>query len=746
MSLALAASAQTKFDAASIGAISHYQNLKQNPGAKLVTPLSLPYEVNTAGRAGDIEAGVIIKLQPGETFESIEAAGLKIVAKVGDDMCVASGAMDDIIALEDVSAVQALSLGGPVDMYLDKARAASGVNEVHEGTDQTQPYKGTGVVCGIFDSGIDPNHINFYDADFKGTRVKAVYHTPNQNASITEYVTPEAVARFTTDNRNGTHGTHTLGCMTGAFKRAGNSAASSGYPTGTCAVFNDNTDRVTALASTKCVYYGTAPDADIVVGCGQLYNPNIIAAVSKVVDYAKAKQQPAVVNISLGSNGGSHDGSDLVGQAFDRLSKDAIICVAAGNEGEDKISIVKHFTATDKELKSLLTFNSASQGIISVYGSDQNPFKFSVAVVDKTTGAVKSVREYNTEGSTTLATSNYTASGYKHDTEFDNAFTSSFYIVNVSDNKNTTGRHGISMQYSLSANVGKNPNRDLVLAIFIEGNAGQRVDVVNQQSLGPAVLSSNGLDGYSDGTTDFTVNDMACSPNVICVGSWTSRVKWGTVGRAVYSYNSSANLELNEVSPFTSYGVLYDGRSLPDICAPGAGIASSYNSYYSRSESMDVARYTYNDRTYAWQVEMGTSMATPFLAGVVATWLQADPTLTVSKVRDILKKTADPLVGNSVQTGAGKLNAYNGLKEVLSLGAVSDIKIEDDILVKVSGNIADVFVAGGNVNATVYNLNGQPVKAVSTPDESFTIDLGGLAKGLYLLNVNGVHTERILVK
>ncbi len=746
VAMAVAASAQTKFDAASLGAISHYKDLKQNPATKLVTPLALPFEINNTARSSEIEAGVIIKLNPGETFDSIEAAGLKIMATVGDDMCVASGSMDDIIALEDVQAVQALSLGSPVDMYLDKARAASGVTEVHNGTELPQAYKGTGIICGIFDSGIDPNHINFYDAAFTNTRVKAVYNTPNQNGSITAYETPEDVARFTTDNRNGTHGTHTLGCMTGAFNRAGNAAATSGYPTGSCAIYNETTDRVTALSSTKCAYYGTAPDADIVVGCGQLYNPNIIAAVTKIVDYAKAKKQPAVVNISLGSVGGPHDGSDLIGQAFDRLSKDAIICVAAGNEGEDNISIVKNLTAADKELKSLLTFSSASQGILSIYGSDKNPFKFSLAVIDKTTGEIKAKRDYNTEGSFTLATSNYTNTGYQHETEFDNAFSSSYAIVNVSDNKGTTGRHGISMQYVVNRNVAKNPNYNLVLAVLIEGNAGQRIEIVNQQVSGNANLASNGLAGYSDGTNEFTINDMACSPNVLCVGSWTSRVKWGTVGRAVYSYNADANLTLNEVSPFTSFGVLYNGRSLPDICAPGAGIVSSYNSYFGSSSTYDVARYTYKDRTYVWQAEQGTSMATPFLAGVVATWLQADPSLTVSKVRDILKKTADPLVGNSVQTGAGKLNAYNGLKEVLGLGAVNDVKIEDDILVKVSANEADIYVTGGNINATVYSLNGQPVKNIATPATSVTIDLSVFAKGLYILNVNGTHTEKILVK
>lgn len=738
----LTANAGSKFDTESQTALTFYKQFRENPGAAHAVPVELPFELNEKSRASDLSAGVIIKLKEGESFDNVERAGLVIVQKIGDDMCVATGSVEDIISLEDVDAVETLSLGRPLTAHLSAARAASGVDDVQKGTSTTSAYTGKGVICGIYDEGIDPNHINFYDADFTESRVKRFYSFPYDNGTDVAYTTPEQISKVTTDSKSATHGTHTLGCMTGAFCLKGNKG--SNYPSGSAAVILSS-GGVTNMASTANPYYGTAPGADIFACGGKLYTTNMIAAAGKIVDYAVANNQPCVINFSIGSNGGPHDGSDAFGQAVERLSKNAIFCLSSGNEGEDNISIVKTLTSADRQLKSMIDHSTTSTGVISIYGSDKNTFNFSVAVVDKKTGSIIVEKKYNTEGSTTLATNNYTASGYQHDAQFDKAFMTSYIIVSVSNNSSTNGRHSISMQYNLTANSTTNADGSLVLAIICEGNAGQRVDVVNSMISGNGTLSSNNLSGWSDGNPDFTLNNLACSPNVICVGSWTTSVKWPTVNRTTYQYGAGSHIVLDEVSPFTSYGTLCDGRNLPDICAPGAAIISSYNSYYTGgNSSQDVARYTYNGNTYRWQAEQGTSMASPFCAGVIATWLEANPNLTVQKVKDIMTKTALPLVGKEVKTGPGKLNAIGGLKEVLGQDAVNDVKIESDIIISNNGKVYEVFVTGGG-QVDVYNLNGQSVKKVAGKDNTLSVDMSDLNKGIYLLNVNGVHTQKVVL-
>lgn len=750
---ALITSAQTKFDAGSLNTIAYYKDLKANHNAEKIVPVQIPFDLNQMSRSGEAEVGVIIKLAPGESFDAIEAAGLTIMSRIGDDMCVANGYLDDIIALDRNDAVEALSIDTPVRPLLNKARSKSGVDDVHNGTGLSRGYTGKGVVCGIFDSGVDPNHINFYDKEFTGgSRVKEVHHYTNDTGTRISYTTPDAIARFQTDDKTETHGTHTMGILTGAFMLKGNKSAST-YPTGSAAIFSNAAETaITALASTANPYYGVAYDGDIVACCGRLTNTNTISAVQNVVDYAVAHKQPAVVNLSLGNNSGSHDGYDTFGQAMERLSKNAIICVSSGNEGDQNISIVKTLTAADKSLKTCLTFSSKSTGILDIYGSDKNTFKYTVAVIDKTNGAVKMQKEFNTEGSTTLATSNYTAAGYIHDAVFDQAFNTSYLIIAVSDNKTTSGRHSIQMQYSLQSN-----DSSLGLAIFIEGNAGQRIDIVHSVVSGNGKLTSGNLAGYSNPTPDMTANNLACSPYVIAVGAWTSRGTWPALDRGTYWFGQNDPMHTDKVSPFTSYGVLYDGRVVPHICAPGAGLVSSINSYYtelkdpSGTDNSYSARFKYKNRNYVWGCQAGTSMASPFAAGVVATWLEANPNLTVTEVKDIMLKTADKLdyTASATQAGGGRLNAINGLKMVLnSASGVNDIIVDGkdkNIVISNNGNLYEVFNAAGNVSVTVFNLNGQPVKSASSNGNEVEIDLGTLAKGIYILNVNGLQSERIAV-
>ena len=45
-------------------------------------------------------------------------------------------------------------------------------------------------------------------------------------------------------------------------------------------------------------------------------------------------------------------------------------------------------------------------------------------------------------------------------------------------------------------------------------------------------------------------------------------------------------------------------------------------------------------KTYYWHQSLGTSMATPVVAGAIALWLEANPSLTYKDVVRIIKETA----------------------------------------------------------------------------------------------------------
>ncbi|HET9528755.1 MAG TPA: S8 family serine peptidase, partial [Blastocatellia bacterium] len=63
----------------------------------------------------------------------------------------------------------------------------------------------------------------------------------------------------------------------------------------------------------------------------------------------------------------------------------------------------------------------------------------------------------------------------------------------------------------------------------------------------------------------------------------------------------------------------------------------------------------------------GTSMATPFISGVVALMLDADPTLTPDQVKTILTDTASRMPGREDwEVGAGYVNAYAAIDKVFN--------------------------------------------------------------------------------
>ena len=99
---------------------------------------------------------------------------------------------------------------------------------------------------------------------------------------------------------------------------------------------------------------------------------------------------------------------------------------------------------------------------------------------------------------------------------------------------------------------------------------------------------------------------------------------------------------------FTSNGPTSDGRTKPDVVAPGVYI---YNAV--------AEEISGNDSTYSYA--NGTSFSTPITAGICAMILSVHPELTPLQVRDAIRNTAS-LSGNPNNIlGWGIVNAYDAL-------------------------------------------------------------------------------------
>lgn len=724
------------------GMASAQSKLDLQASQKLAS-ISLQSEV--ASRSGSAVSqeplSVIVTFNSAEAAETYCDRASDEVLWHRDELVIVRLQPDGITALAEDASVKFISLGEISQPKLDVAREVAGVADVQAGTGLDKAYDGTGVIAGLFDTGVDPNHANFAGAD--GSRVRRVWQIQGKTSTTYTYDTPEKIAAYTTDADSETHGTHVLGIMAGSFK----SRAQVSY---------FDTRGYLAVSNNRAVpYYGVATGADIAIACGSFESANTIQAAELVSQYAKSVGKPAVLNLSLGHNTGPHDGTTALNTALARIGQDMIICMSAGNEGADNLSLQKTFTASDKSMKTFISSGPAvSSASVDVWGSDSRALTVTIQCVDRSTGAVSySFVVPQSEGTKFIGGSSYTNyTNVAYDKALDTAFGSNALISYSSGVNALNNRYEVLI--GVTTGLGASGS-SVSPAVVIEGEAGVTVNAYTSGAL----FRSNGVSGYLDGTPDASISDLACGDNVLVVGSYTNRRNIPTLGGAG-TYNATEGA----ISSFSSYGKTFGGRQLPDVAGPGEGMVSSYSYYYIQkmlaanpnltAKSLSTAIYEHDGRASYWYDMSGTSMSSPFVAGVMALWLQADPTLTIGDVKEILKATArqDEFTAAAPHRfGYGKIDALAGIKHILGTGGVADVKVDGEVLIsEVSRGCFDVFAAGAQqVDAALYGLNGSQVAAVSVKGDTATLTTDGLASGVYVLRAQAgaqTVTRKVVVR
>ena len=407
----------------------------------------------------------------------------------------------------------------------------------------------------------------------------------------------------------------------------------------------------------------------------------------------------------------------------------------------------------------------ARNGQIDIYTDDLTPLTSLQAVIyntdrNKVTKRFELPIDLSTMGTgKTWVTSNYA----QYENDIVDLTMEKYFSGQISlywQNDSLLGRSHAIISFYLIDNPENNKDMQYKIGFIATGKKGQRVDAY---AAGFAYgINSFGIQGWDDGSSNGSISDMACAQKTLCVGSYNSTGAWAQLSGFAYHQDGN-DLVPGEVTPLTSYGTLSDGRNLPDVLAPGAYIVSSANRYYLYKDSYQAedsllsALATKGEEKYPFIWSYGTSMATPVVSGIIALWLEADPTLTMDEIRDIIKKTsrfddamkkADP-----VQVGAGKIDAYEGLKEVLRRkgdgNSITSVSSDADRLVlsQVGERQVKVFLAGAKtMNVSVITSAGQTVLSQQTDGDESLIDLSSLSRGTYIIRANGKSSKCILVK
>lgn len=678
--------------------------------------------VKTDGHENLLEA--FIEVDDPSVLDELQAKGVRLQFRCGDvtTASIPVSIIDDVLATQGLTNIQFARTMRPKN---DKARKIAKVDEVHAGTGISSAYKGKGVIYGSIDDGIDFNHAAFKDTE-GNSRILLAYlpsaSTPETgavsnytikttddgktyyNVQLPGYIySTEYIKNITTGSNSASHGTHTAG-----------TAAGGTYGSST--------------------FYGMAPEASLILSDGRTTDTNILNSVALTFYEATKRQMPAVVNLSLGGNIGTHDSTDAFNKAINNLcGKGKIVVTASGNEADHDMSLQKEANATlASGIKALdrdtgkMSWTSLD-GIIDMWGRDGKSFSLKLSLLNSALGTSKNI--YNSETAT---------SPFVIDCNAYEGMNNGFIRITNSDPSSTSnGNRNISIDLN-----NLKLNSDYKLAIELSGESyvnvwGDNGDVT--------FAAPEGFSGYTSGNTLGSYNSMVCYDNAISVGAMNSRdtYEWAGDGMIHRLYEQS---KLGEMTFFSSYGTDEDGRVHPTVVAAGCFVSSAYNSYDSDSKLTGnaddhITQYDEKDgRIQPYGLNQGTSMAAPVAAGIIALWLEKNPALTPTDVKNIIAMTAvsnDQLKKKAGQMGDnGMIDAQAGINSITT-GIIDAITNGNDAVVLSSGDGFNVLATGnsGNALVEVFTAAGVPVLSNSIPCNTTRHFSLPATSGIYLVTV-----------
>jgi subtilisin family serine protease len=351
---------------------------------------------------------------------------------------------------------------------------------------------------------------------------------------------------------------------------------------------------------------GVASKATLVVVKTDFQDAHIADGIRYVFRVAGELGLPAVVNLSLGGHFDAHDGSDSLSQLIDQESgRGRIVCCAAGNEGNDNIHALVQLGAADTRTARFMVPQNAV-GLAELNGWYPGGDRLQVAV-----------RRPGPGGLVTEFQKVITTGQFSHSYQLGNAR----IRIQTPGPDPDNGDHNFRVTIRHQSQFSAVPHG--VWQLLVRNTA---------QAMGPLHIWA--LDDQDSPQVLFTGNSVTdshkigspgASAQAITVASYTTRVKW----KDIDSNTQETGLALDDISDFSSEGPLRNGSRKPDVSAPGAMLVSCLSRDSQPEREMRI------DDLYL--VSAGTSMACPFISGIVALLLERDPQLTPASVKQLLK-------------------------------------------------------------------------------------------------------------
>lgn len=701
--------AQTSLNSSAKMFSHQYQNMMRHGSTEKLNELVKEYELLKIN--GEYYIGVLAIVEQDE----IDEGALDEIEVINDtrleDLWTLRVPISEFSTFCKIKGIKYIEVGEPVSEFLDDSVPSARVDSVHAGLGGlAQEYRGKDVVVAIIDWGFDYTHPNFYDTSLTNLRLVRAWDqnkingTPPSGYNFgAEYIGMDNLLNAGSDTNYvfgySSHGTHVAGIAGGA--------------------------------GGGTIYTGAAPDAHLIFISLRRDAPSLIDAFSYISNYAASVNKPFVVNMSFGSHLGPHDGTSLKNKGIDIIHGPGKVFVgSAGNNGTASTTfhLEKNFKETPGDtIKTVVNFASEPEQFgqtLSMWGSENSDFAVSVLLTSSVNDSL-------------YQTPYYSSLNEPHLIDTILIDTDDTLIVRIQ----STAKHFLNDKPNIRLEVKKTTaNHKVVLHATSENthlHTWNNVRMNNRYTNWGVSLTGN-YPGAITGDSDYGLGEPAgVGRNVITVGSY--RAKFVT---------PNGNTMYGDISSFSSKGPTVDGRVKPDISSTGQNVTSSVNSYDINFTSY-VESVEFEGKTYGWRSMSGTSMSGPMVTGIVALILQANPLLSATQVKNILKKTArlDDFTGEigeegHLQWGWGKANALAAVKAAEVYASTDNLVIvdqlfnmypnptSDNITIELDNNklIQEVefFQVDGKASKNIKNINFNQVN----------VNISELPKGLYIVRVN----------
>ena len=626
----------------------------------------------TRGPGGEQMVGAFIRVAPG-TEAALRGLGVEIGARTPGWI----SARVPISRLGEVAAtsgVRGIELARRATIHVDSSLIDIGVAGLRERTtgDHFRGSTGRGAIVGIVDTGIDFLHPDFIeDGNLGRSRVVYLWDQtgsgngpgPVGSSSFTygrECKREDMTASGCSSRDTEGHGTHVAG--TAAGDGSGARRGSSNY-----------------------AYAGVAPGAELIVVKTDLSFTGIVDGVDYIFRRAAELGRPAVVNLSLGSQLGPHDGYEASSLMIDALTGPGRIVVAsAGNYGRNLRDLTEPEETPDPSVHADVT---PAVGAAATIGFTLVPYLprsgpgndliLLQAYFDSTDVFAVTIERPNGTRVELAAPAKTVASSAAGGGVYG-------YMGSIAGDS-IIG----DLEFGSFAPTSPSHTLELFIGEWFTGfgppAAGEwKVTFRRVSGTGSGVVDAYLPFDFTGGGATFTTgasNRRLIGPpgdarSVITVAAYSTRATWlgfDEIEDRLRSWRLVPSVQTGGLLRFSSPGPSRDGRRKPDISAPGRNLSTlSMSSSFPRPLI---------DGDSAHALLEGTSMAAPHVTGTVALLLSEKPTLTPVEARAALMSSArrDAFTesqatgdvpapdGSNGSWGAGKLSVPGALAAVVEI-------------------------------------------------------------------------------